>query len=196
MDPTIVGDHVRHREDPRVPAFGEDVDAHPGERPRRRDEVLVDAVHATHHPADTIEVEAGRRRARQDAGPGCGRDQGPDRLRGQLHIRVQVDPGKRVAGLVAEAQRGHLAGNRGFHDPYADPPGDLGRPIGACVGHHDHVELPRLRAGEQPPQVAVENGLLVVRRHDDAHDRLPLADRTPRLAHRTAPLSPPDRIAP
>jgi hypothetical protein len=187
MDPTIVGDHVRHREDPRVPALGEDVDAHPGQRPRRRDEVLVHAVHPTHHPADAVEVEAWSRRARENAGLGGRGDQGAHRLGGQLHIRVEVDPRKGAAGLVTETQRRHLAGHRRLHDPYAHPPGDVGRPIGAGVRHHDDVELARPRASEQPPQVAVEYGLLVVGGHDDAHHRLPLAGRMSRLAHRAAP---------
>jgi hypothetical protein len=196
MDPTIVGDHVRHREDPRVPAFGEDVDAHAGEPPGRRDEVLVHPVHATHHPADAVEVEARHRRAGPDAGSRGRHDQSPHRVGGESHVRVQVDPRKRPAGLVAEAQRRNLAGNRSLQHAYADPPGDLGRPIGAGIGHHDHIELARLRAGEQPPEVGLEHRLLVVRRHHDADDRLPLAGGLARLAHRTAPLSPLDRIAP
>jgi hypothetical protein len=187
MDPTVVGDHVRHREDARVPGFGEDVDARAGERPGRRDEVLVHAIHPPHHPADSIEVEARRRRARQDARPGGGRDQRTHRLRGQLHVGIEVDPRKRAADRVPEAQRGYLAGHRRLHDAYAGVPRDVRRPVRASVGHHDHVELAGRRAGEQPSKVALENGLLIVRRHDDADDRHPRAGRTPAIAHRTAP---------
>jgi hypothetical protein len=190
MDPTIVGDHVRHRKHPGVSLLGEHVDAHPGQRPGRRDEVLVHPMHAPRDAADAVQVQARNRGARQDAGPGAGRDQRAHRLRGQFDVGVEVHPGKRAARLVAEPERMHLAGNGCLHDTHADLPGGLRGAVGARVGDDDDVELAGGRAGEHPAQVVRDDGFLVVCRHDDADDR-PLRDiRTRRLGHRTAPQSP------
>jgi len=45
--------------------------------------------------------------------------------------------------------------------------GDLGRIIGAAIGHDDHVELARAGAGHQRAEQAPDNTGLVVRGNDD-----------------------------
>src|SRR5207302_9228861 len=48
----------------------------------------------------------------------------------------------------------------------------IGGTAGTCVGDDDDVELAGRGSGEQPAQVAREDGLLVVRRYHDADCRL------------------------
>jgi hypothetical protein len=201
MDQAIVGDHVRHREDPGVPRLGEHVDAHAGQRAMGRDQVLVHAVHAPDQPTDTIQIQARHRGTGEHTGRGAGGDQGPHRRGVEFHIGVEVDPGKAAAFRVAEAKRVRLARHWRLDD--ADPARarDRGRTIGAGVGDHDHVELARSRAGEQYAQVGGDHRLLVVRRHHDAGDRRPARLRVAHvpaarlLAHANRLPPPADRIA-
>jgi hypothetical protein len=177
MDPAIVGDHVRHREDPGVPGLGQHVDTRAGQSAVRRDQALVHAVHATHDRAGAIEVLRWYRRAREDTGPLARRGQRAHRARVERHVGVEVHPRERAAVGVAEPERWYLPRRRRLEDPYPGLPGDLGRAVGARVRDHDDVELTGRGTGEELPQVRRDDGFLVVRRYDDA-DR-----RGVRLAH-------------
>jgi hypothetical protein len=173
MYQTIVGDDVGHREHPGVPLFGEHVAAGAGERPVRRHQRVVHAVHPLHQPADAGQVQPRRRGAGEDAGGRAGRDQRARRGRVQLHVGVEVQPGEGAAGRVAQPQRVRLSGYRGLDHPDAvDRPGGFRGTVGARVGDHDDVELAGCRTVEQPSQVVRDDGLLVVCRYDDADSRL------------------------
>jgi hypothetical protein len=184
MDPAIVGDHVGHREDPRVPLFREHVDAHAGQRAAGRDQLLVHAVHPARDRSDAVEVQHRYRGAGQDAGTGGRRDEGTHRRRAQLHVGVEIDPGEGTAQLVPEPDGVRLAGHRGLHHPYAGFLGDLRGAVGARVRDHDDVELAGGGAVEEAPQVAREDGLLVVRRDHDADHRSLAHAYRPSLAAR------------
>jgi hypothetical protein len=173
MYQTIIRDDIRHREDPGMPLFGEHVGAGAGQRPVRRDQLFMHAVYALHHPADPVQVQQWRRGTGQDAGCGARGDQRPHRLGAQLYIGVQVEPGEGTASRVAQPQRVRLARHRRLDDPHAvDLPGGFRGTVGARVGDHDDVELTGGRTVEQPSQIARDDGLLVVRRYDDADSRL------------------------
>jgi len=178
MHPAVVGDHVRHREDPRVPRFGEHVDADAGQRAAGRDQLRVHPVHPPRDRPDAVEVQLRHRGAGQDSGAGGRRDQGPHRRRAQLHVSIQIDPGEGTAQLVPDPDGVGLTRYRRLDHAHVEPPGELlghlGRPVGARVGHHDDVELAGCRTVEQAREVAREYGLLVVRRDHDA-DHRPLA---------------------
>jgi hypothetical protein len=184
MHPAIVGDHIRHREDPRMTLFGERVDAHAGQRAARRDQPLVHAVHPPHDAPDAVEVQHRNRGAGQDAGAGGRRDQGTHRRRAQLHVGIEIHPGEGTADRVAEPDGVRLAGHRGLDHPYAGLLGDLGGTVGARVRDHDDVELAGGRAVEKAPQAAREDGLLVVRRDHDADHRSLAHAYRPSLAAR------------
>jgi hypothetical protein len=170
MDETVVGDHVRHREDPCVPRLGEHVRAHAGQRAVRRDQPVVHPVHPAGQPADTGQVQRRYRGTGQYAGRGARGGQRPYRRGVHPHVGVQVYPGKGPAGLVAQAQRVRLARHGGLDHPYAGLPGERGGAVGARVGDHDDVELAGRRTGEQVPQVAGDDRLFVVRGHHNADD--------------------------
>ena len=173
MYQTIVGDDVGHRENPRMPALGQQVGARAGQRPARRDQLLVDAVHAFDHWADAVEVQARLRGRGQDLGAGAGRHEGTHRVGVELHVGVQVQAGERPCHLVAEAHRVRLSRYRRLdhaHTGYLSR--GIGGTVGTCVGDDDDVELAGRGPGEQPAQVAREDGLLVVRRYHDADCRL------------------------
>jgi hypothetical protein len=173
MDQTIVGDDVGHRKHPRMALFGEHVAAGAGQRAVRRHQRVVHPVHPPGGPADAGQVELRRRGAGEDAGGRAGRDQRAHRGRVQLHVGVEVDPREGTACRVAQPQSVGLSRYRGLDDPHpVDRPGGHGGTVGARVGDHDDVELAGCRTVEQPAQVARDDGLLVVRRYDDADSRL------------------------
>jgi hypothetical protein len=169
MDQAIIGDDVGHREDPVVPLLGQHVTAGPGQCPVRADQRVVHAVDAPGDRPDTVEVQQRSRRAGQDARLGAGADQRAQRRGGQLDVRVEVDPGKRPADLVAHAQRVRLSGHVRLEYPDAvHPPRRGRRAVAAGVGDHHDVDLARRGAVQQSPQVAGDHRFLVVRRQDDA----------------------------
>lgn len=172
MDPFVVGDHLRHREDPGVPGLGEDVDADARQRAVGLDELIVDVVHAPQQPADAGHVQLRHRRAGQHAGLGTRLRQGAHRRGRQLDVGVEIDPGKRPARLVTQAQRVGLAADRRLDHADARFPGDPGGAVTAGVGHDDHVELAGCRTVQQTTQVGPEDRLLVVRRNNDADRRI------------------------
>jgi hypothetical protein len=169
MDETVVGDHIRHGEDPAVAGFGQDVAPGPGQGPAGSDERLVHPVHPPHHGPGAGQVELGPGSTRQH--PGLRARGGQRADRGGVHgdVGVQVGAGKRHAHRVAQAQRIRLARHVGLDDADAGHlPRGRGRAVGAGVGDDDDVELTRRAAGEQAAQVAADDGFLVVRRNDDA----------------------------
>jgi hypothetical protein len=181
MYQTVVGDDVRHREDPGVARLGEHVRTGAGQRPTRPDELVVHPVHPLGDGADAGEVEPRRRGARQHPGLRARGDQRAYRVRVDPYVRVEVEPREGTRLRVAQPHRVGLPRYRGLDDPYAlDRPGRVGGAVATGVGHHDHVELAGRGTGEQPAQVAGEDGFLVVRRYDDAQGRLVHAakDRT------------------
>ena len=169
MYQTIVRDDIRHRKDPGMPLLREHVATGAGQRPVRRDQLLVHAVHALHEPADRAQVQLRRGGAGQHAGCGARVGQRPHRRRVQLHVGVQIDAREGTALRVAQPQRVRLARHGGLDDPHTvDPPGGVRGTVGACVGDHHDVELAGCRAVEQPPHVARDDRRFVVRRYDDA----------------------------
>jgi hypothetical protein len=169
MYQTIVRDDVGHREHPVPPGLGEYVGAGAGQRPLRCDQGFVYPVHPRDQPAGAGQVELGRRGTGQDAGLRAGPDQFPHRRRVQLHIGVEVDARKRVAGRVAQPQRVRLSGYGRLDDPYAVHAfRRRGGAVGAGVRDNDDVELARRASVEQPAQVRRDDRFLVVRRYDDA----------------------------
>ena len=186
MNPTIVGDHIRHREGPGVPLLREHVGANAGQRPLWRDQLLVHVVHPPGEAADPIQIQQRNRGAGQHAGPGAGRNEGTHRLRAQFHVGVQVDAGKGTAGLVAEPERVRLTWHRRLNNPHTGLPGHLSRAVGAGVGNHDDVELAGSRRGEEPAQIVRDDGFLVVCRHNDADHRSLCDVSIRRLAHRAS----------
>ena len=169
MDETIVGDDVRHREDPAVPLLGQHVAARTGQRPARGDELVVYAVHPPHHRAGAGQVEFRFRGAGENAPLRARGHQLADGSRVQLHIGVQVDARERDAGGVAPPQGVRLARRRRLDDPHAVDGSRRRRgAVRTGVGHHDDVELAGLAAAEQAAQIARDDRFLVVRRYDDA----------------------------
>ena len=169
MYQAIVRDDVGDGEDPVVGRPSEQIGSRAGQSPLRRDQGLVDAVHALDDRAGSGQVELGRRGAGQDAGLGGGRHQLADRRGVQLHVGVEVDAREGLAGRVTEAQRVRLAGHGCFDDAYAVHPVRLfGGAIGTGVRDHDDVELAGRGTVEQPAQIARDDRFLVVRRYDDA----------------------------
>jgi hypothetical protein len=181
MDQTVVGDDVRHREDPGVTRLGEHVRTGAGQRPARPDERVVHPVHPLGDRPDAAEVELRSRRARQYARLRARGDQRAYRVGVEPHVGVEVEPREGTRLRVAQPHRVGLPRYRGLDDAdAADRPGRVGGTVGAGVGHHDDVELAGRGTGEQPAQVAGQDGFLVVRRDDDAQGRLAHAakDRT------------------
>lgn len=182
MDQTIVGNDVRQREDPGVALLGEDVTAGPGQRPGRRDQGLVHPVHPADDRAGAGEIELRRRRAGQHAGRRAGLDQSAHGGGGELHIRIQVDPGEGDASRVTEAQGVRLARHCRLDDLNTlDLGGRRGGAVGARVRHDDDLELAGRGTVEQPTQVGGDDGFLVMSRYHDADYR---------LAHAFSPSSP------
>jgi hypothetical protein len=175
MDPTVIRDDIGHREHPGVPGLGEHVDAHPGQRAVRSDQLLVHPVYPTDQTAHPGQVQLRPGRAGQHPGPRAGLDQRAHRRRVQFHVGVQINAGEGAAGRVAQPQRVGLSGYRRLDDPHAGLPRRGGRTVSAGVGHHDDVELAGRRAGQQPAQIAGDDGGLVVCRHHDAHHRADVA---------------------
>ena len=173
MHQTVIGNDVRHREHPRVALLGEHVDTDPGQRPVRRDELVVHPVHPAHHRSHTGEIQPRHRRSGEHPGGGAGGHERPDGIGVELHVGVEVQPGKRAAGRVAQAQRVRLAGSRGFDDPHpGHRSGGVGRGVDTRVGHHDDIELTGRAASEQSAQVGRDDRGLVVCRYHDADCRL------------------------
>jgi hypothetical protein len=169
MYQTIVRDDVRDREHPVMTRLGERVDAGAGQGSLRRDQRVVYPVHPLDHPAGAGQVELGHRGTRQDAGLRTGRHELAYRRCVQLHVGVEVDPGERAAGLVAQSQPVRLAGHRRLDDPHAlHLPRRLSGAIGTGVRHDDDIELAGGTAVEQPAQVSRDDRFFVVRRYDDA----------------------------
>ena len=173
MDQTIIGDDIGHREHPGVPLVGEHVGTGAGQRPGRPDQLLVHAVHPLDDPADAGQVEPGPGSRREHARGPAGGDQRPHRVRVDLDVRVEVQAREGAGLRVTQAHRVRLSGYRRLDDADAGyRPGHLGGTVGACVRDDDDVELAGYGTGEQPAQVARDDGFLVVRRYDDAHGRL------------------------
>jgi len=169
MDETVVGDDIRHGEDPAVTGSGQDVAAGAGQRPALTDERLVHPMHPAHHGARAGQVELGPGGARQH--PGLRARGGQRADRGSVHgdVGIQVGAGERHARRIAQAQCVRLARHVGLDDADAGHlPRGRGRAVGAGVGDHDDVELTRRAAVEQAAQVPADDGFLVVRRNDDA----------------------------
>ncbi|GAA3457616.1 hypothetical protein GCM10018962_94500 [Dactylosporangium matsuzakiense] len=170
----VVGEHVGHREDPRVPGLGEHVDPGPGQDPAGRHQPVVDAVDPADDPAHLRHVQLGHRRAGQHAGLRARRDERAHRVGGELDVGVEIHPGKRRAVLVAQPHRGDLARHRGLDDAHTrHGRGDRGGVVLAGVRHDDDLELARCGAGQQLSQVVPDDRGLVVGRDDNAHDRDP-----------------------
>jgi hypothetical protein len=183
-----------------VALFGEHVDAHPGQSPGRCDEPVVHVVHATGQPSDAGQIQLRHGGTGQHVGRIARGHERPHRPGIQFDVGVEVDAGKGSAGIVAQAQRVRLARHRCLDHPGARLLGQRGGAVGARVGHHDDVELAGHGTGEQPAQVAGDDGPLVVGRNHDAdrryHGGRRGIDRRPRLrTHANRLPSPPDTIA-
>jgi hypothetical protein len=189
MDETVVGDDIRHGENPAVAGFGQDVAPGAGQGTARSDERFVHPVHPPHHGPGPGQVEFGLRRARQHSGLRAGGGQIADRGSVDDHVRVQVDARKGHTLGVAEAQRVGLARRLGLdHADAVHLPRRRGSAVGAGVGDDDDVELTRSTAGEKTPQIAPDDRFLVVRRNDDAdYGGVAHADRIGAAAAGTAP---------
>jgi hypothetical protein len=169
MHQTIVRDDVRHREHPPVSGLGECVGAGARQGSLWGDQGLVHPVHPLDHTSGAGEIELGSRSARQDARARACTHQFAHRRRIQSDVGVEVNPWKCGAGGVAQAQRVRLARNRRFENPYAlHLLGCNCSPVRATVRNDDDIELARLAALKQPPQVVRDHRFLVVRRYDDA----------------------------
>ncbi|HEY1094561.1 MAG TPA: hypothetical protein VGE61_07640 [Glycomyces sp.] len=177
MDVTIVGEHLRHREDPGVARLGQHVTARSGERPGRRHQPVVHRMHPAHHETRPVQVELRGGGAGEHTLLGAGRDECADGVGGQAYVGVEVDPGKRPALPIGEADGVHLARHGRLDDAYAGPPGRSGGLVGARVRDDDDVELARGRVAQEDPQVLLDHGRLVVGRDHDAHNRFAHAPR-------------------
>jgi hypothetical protein len=188
MDETVVGDDVRHGEDPAVAGFGQDVAPGAGQSTARPDERFVHPVHAPHHGPGPGQVEFRLRRARQQSGLRTGGGQVADRGCVDRHVRVQVDAREGHTFFVAEAQCVGLARRLGLdHSDAVHLPRRRGGAVGAGVGDDDDVELARSSAGEKTPQIAPDDRFLVVRRDDDAGYGVAHPDRIGAAVAGTAP---------
>lgn len=175
MDPAVVGYHFRgHRKNPIVPALGQHVDTDAGERAALGDKGVVDAMHASDEMPDAGEVQPRDGRASEHAGAVARRHESTDGFGRDLDVGIKVDPWKRTADVVADRDCSSLPRHRGLDHPYVERTGDRRRLIGTRVRYHDHIELARLRRGEQPGQVRGDHRRLVVRWDDDARNRPPV----------------------
>jgi len=171
MDPAVVGNDLRHGEDPGVSRLGQDVAAGPGERPGRCHQPVVHPVHPADQAPGSGQVELRGGSAGEHAVFGGRRDERADGVGGQAYVGVEVDPRKRPAHRVAEADGVHLSGHWGLDHAYAHPCGRRGGPVGTGVRHHDDVELAGGRVAEEGAQVLLDHGRLVVGRDHDADHR-------------------------
>lgn len=172
MNPAVVGYHIRgHREHPIVPALGQHVDTDAGECAVLGDKGVVDAMYASDETPDAGEVQPRDGRARKHAGAVARRRESTEGFGRDLNVGIEVDPWKRTADVVADRDCSSLARHWGLDHPYIEPTGNRRRFIGARVRNHDHIELARLRGGEQPRQIRGDHRRLVVRWDDDARNR-------------------------
>lgn len=170
MDKTIVRDHVRDREDPGVTSLGQQVGSCSGQSPPRGHQPIVDFVDPPCDRADFLQLEHRHRSTGQHSPPGTGLDQGQHRRRGHRNVGVQVQPGERGTRRIAEPQGVWLARHVGLDHPHPDRSGGFCRLVGTRIGNDHEVKHSGFRPGQQQAQIAGKDGLLVVRRHDDADD--------------------------
>jgi hypothetical protein len=204
MDPAVVGDDLRgHRKDPGVPGLGQDVYPDTGQHAVRRNETVVDTVHAGHESPHAGQVHPRHRGASENAGTFAGSDESSKGLCRQHHVSIEIDPGVRPARRVAHRDRMRLSVYRCLDDAYVERPGDRRGVVTARIRHHDHVELARTAVLQKPLQVRCDDrGLVVGRDHHARRRAVRIPDRGRILVHSDLPVAsrrttlgaPPDRI--
>jgi hypothetical protein len=98
--------------------------------------------------------------------------QGTDISGPNFHICVDVNSGKVQGCLISGYESSTLGRNRDGDHAYHGPAdrSDLGRIIGAAVGHHDHIEFAWLGGThELLEQTAYHPGLVMCGNYDSHH---------------------------
>jgi hypothetical protein len=153
--------------------FRQHVDADAGECPVRSDQAIVDSMHTGNEASDAGQIHPRGRRTGEHARAFARRHEGAGGFGGQRYVGVKVEPGERTARIVADRDRVCLPGQRCLDHADIERTGNGRRVVGTRVRNHDDVELAGARSSEQPGQIRRDYRRLVMRRDDDACDRLP-----------------------